>query len=247
MIETQKLEHIRHKYGRGNTKMKKSPLYNKKPLDAPSTFLNPVPVIMVSCCGTSEGYDKPNIITLAWAGTINSEPPMLSVSIRKSRHSHRQIMESGEFVANLVNMPLLEACDYCGVKSGKYIDKFAACQLVAEKSENILKIAPSIQNSPVSLFCRVNQVIELGSHDLFLADIVSVTVAEDLFEPSGKINLAKAQLVVFSHGEYWSLHRILGFFGFSVASREIRARRLPHLEPKEKDPPGRNGKKRRPE
>lgn len=207
--------------------MKRSPLYHKKPLDTPSTLLNPVPVVMVSCCGTSEGFDKPNIITLAWTGTINSEPPMLSVSIRKSRHSHRQIMESGEFVVNLVTESLLEACDYCGVKSGKNIDKFAACQLLAEKNETILKIAPSIQNSPVSLFCKVTQVIELGSHDLFLSHIVSVTVAEDLYETNGKINLAKAKLVVFAHGEYWSLNQILGFFGYSVASKEIRARRLP--------------------
>ncbi len=214
--------------------MKKIPLYNKRSLDAPSTFLNPVPVVMVSCCGTSAGFDKPNIITIAWTGTINSEPPMLSVSIRKSRHSHRQIMESREFIVNLVNEALLEACDFCGVKSGRDTDKFSACQLVAEQRKEILSIAPSIKNSPVSLFCKVTQIIELGSHDLFLAEIVSVTVADALYEASGKINLSKADLVVFAHGEYWSLHQVLGFFGFSVASKEIRARRLPHIEQKGK-------------
>ncbi len=212
--------------------MKISPLHIKKPLDAPSTFLNPVPVVMVSCCGTSEGYDKPNIITLAWTGTINSEPPMLSVSIRQSRHSHQQIMESREFVVNLVTEPLLEACDYCGVKSGANMDKFVACHLTAEKNEEILSFAPAIQNSPVSLFCKVTQVIELGSHDLFIAQIVSVTVSEQLFESNGRINLGKANLVAYSHGEYHALGQVLGFYGYSVASREIKARRLPHIASK---------------
>lgn len=213
--------------------MKKSKLFAKKQLDNPSTFLNPVPVVMVSCCGTSTGYDKPNIITLAWAGTINSEPPMLSVSIRKSRHSHQQIMESKEFVVNLVTESLLEACDFCGVKSGKNIDKFDECHLLSEKNEDVLKIAPAIQNSPVSLFCKVTQIIELGSHDLFLANIISVSVAENLFEANGKINLNKAKLIVYSHGEYWSLDRVLGFFGYSVASKEIKQRRLPQKVAKE--------------
>lgn len=228
--------------------MKKSQIFVKKQLDSPSTFLNPVPVVMVSCCGITPGYDKPNIITLAWAGTINSEPPMLSVSIRKSRHSHQQIMESREFVVNLVTESLLEACDFCGVKSGKNIDKFDECHLLSEKNEDILKIAPAIKNSPVSLFCKVDQVIELGSHDLFLANIVSVSVADNLFEVNGKINLNKAKLVVYSHGEYWSLDRVLGFFGYSVASKEIRLRRLPQATVMgNRHPVGKHEKKKRAE
>jgi flavin reductase (DIM6/NTAB) family NADH-FMN oxidoreductase RutF len=207
--------------------MKKTPLLNKKLLDSPSTFLNPVPVVMVSCCGTSIGFDKPNIITVGWVGTVNSEPPMLSISVRKSRHSHRQIMESGEFVVNLVTESLLEACDLCGVKSGRDIDKFSACHLIPEKSGDILKSTPAIQNSPVSLFCKVIKVIELPSHDLFIGEIIAVTVSEDLYEASGKINLEKARLVVFSHGEYWSLQEVLGFFGYSVASSGVKARRMP--------------------
>ena len=123
----------------------------------------------------------------------------------------------------------MEACDYCGVKSGADIDKFAACHFTAEKNEKVLAIAPAIQNSPVSLFCKVTKVIELGSHDMFLAEIVSVTVSDQLFESSGKIDLGKAKLVAYSHGEYRSLDQVLGFYGYSVASDAIRARRLPHL------------------
>lgn len=201
-------------------------LYTKKLLDIPSTFLNPVPVVMVSCCGISEERNKPNIITLAWAGTINSEPPMLSVSIRKSRFSHQQILESREFVVNLVNEDLLESCDFCGVKSGRDMDKFEVCNLTKEDAEG-LQYAPAIKNSPVSLSCKVTQVVELGSHDLFLAEIIAVSVADELYEENGKINLRKAKLVAYSHGEYWSLRSVEGFFGFSLASDEIRKRRIP--------------------
>lgn len=207
--------------------MKKTAIYEKIALDAPSTFLNPVPVIMVSCCGKSKGYEKPNIITIAWAGTVNSEPPMLSISVRKTRHSHMQIIESQEFVVNLVDESLLEACDYCGVKSGREVDKFAICHLTEGKND-ILDITPSILNSPVSLYCKVNQVVELGSHDMFIAEIISVDVAQELFESSGKVNLNKAKLVVYSHGEYISLKEVEGFFGFSLANPTIRNKRLPH-------------------
>ncbi len=206
--------------------MKKVQIFNKIPLDAPSTFLNPVPVIMLSCRGTSKEYDKPNIITLAWAGTINSEPPMLSVSVRKSRFSHKQILESGEFVVNLVSEELLEACDFCGVKSGRDLDKFEKCKLITEKA-NGLEIAPSIKNSPVSISCKITQVIELGSHDMFLAEIVAVDVAENLFRRNGKIDLGQAKLVTFSHGEYWSLKETIGFLGYSVAADDVKARRMP--------------------
>ncbi|MHB1484779.1 MAG: flavin reductase family protein [Saccharofermentanales bacterium] len=206
--------------------MEKTKIYNKKSLDAPSTFLNPVPVVMVSCCGLTEGFDKPNIITLAWTGTVNSEPPMLSISIRKSRHSHRQIMESNEFVVNLVNTSLLEACDFCGVKSGRDIDKFVACDLTKEKIEGS-QTAVSIKNSPVSMYCKVTQIIELGSHDMFLGEIISIKVDENLFDRNGKINLRKADLVAYIHGEYCSLSSVLGFYGYSVAAPAVLKRRLP--------------------
>lgn len=206
--------------------MEEKKTYNKITLDAPSTFLNPVPVVMLSCRGTTEGYENDNVITIAWTGTINSTPPMLSVSIRKSRHSHRQISESMEFVVNLVNEDLLQSCDFCGVKSGNKIDKFDKCKFTKEKAVG-LEITSAIKNSPVSISCKVTQIIELGSHDMFLAEIVAVTVADALLNAEGKIDLSKAKLVVYSHGDYCSLKEIIGFFGFSVAGEEVLKRRMP--------------------
>jgi hypothetical protein len=131
-----------------------------------------------------------------------------------------------EFVVNLVNEDLLQSCDYCGVKSGKHIDKFDICRLTREKAVG-LEISSAIQNSPVSISCKVTQIIELGSHDMFLAEIVAVTVAESLLNSEGKIDLSKAKLVVYSHGDYCSLKEIIGFFGFSVAGEEVLKRRMP--------------------
>ncbi|MHB1452560.1 MAG: flavin reductase [Saccharofermentanales bacterium] len=192
---------------------------------APSTLLNPVPVVMISCCGTSDGFEKNNIITLAWAGTVNSEPPMLSVSIRKSRYSHTQIVQSGEFVVNLVHHGLLTACDYCGVKSGRDVDKFAACELTAIKAEG-LEHTCAIAESLISISCIVRQRIELGSHDMFIAEIVAVSVAENLYDYKGKIKINDAGLIAYSHGEYFSLKGPEGFFGFSVAKPEVLSRRM---------------------
>lgn len=186
----------------------------------PSTFLNPVPVVMVTC-GTEE---KANVITLAWAGTINSEPPMLSVSIRKERYSHDIIKESGVFAVNLVSKDLTRACDFCGVKSGRDIDKMkelGLTRIIGEKTG-----VPMIAEAPVSIECSVRQVIELGSHDMFLADIVNVVVDESLFDKKGAIDLRKADLIAYNHGEYYSLGEMLGFFGFSVANKEVLERRM---------------------
>ncbi len=199
--------------------------YAKKDV-TPSTFLNPVPVVMISCRGSAEGYDKDNIITVAWTGTVNSDPPMLSVSIRKSRFSHTQIVQTGEFVVNLVHRGLLSACDYCGVKSGRDADKFAVCGLTTVKAEG-LDHARAIAESPVSISCKVRNIIELGSHDLFIADIVAVSVAEELYDPKGKIRINDAGLVAYSHGEYFTLDGPIGFFGYSVASPEVLKRRMP--------------------
>jgi len=194
-------------------------------LDSPSTMLNPVPVVMVSAKGLSPGFDKDNIITLAWVGTVNSEPPMISVSIRKSRHTHRQISESNEFTVNLVSGNILKACDFCGVKSGKDFDKYKECNLEKEKSD-VLEHACGIKNSPVTMYCKVRQILELGSHDMFIAEIISVTANESLFDRNGKIDLAKADLSVYSHGDYYKLSDNIGFFGFSVAREEVLKRRM---------------------
>ena len=195
---------------------------------SPSTMLNPVPVVMVSCAGKEPQKEetRPNILTVAWAGTINSEPPMVSISVRKSRHSHELICETQEFVINLVTEDLAKACDYCGVRSGSSEDKFASTKLTATAAPN-MKYAPQILESPVSICCQVKDVIELGSHDMFLGEVKSVSVDEKWIDDKGKICLEKAKLVAYSHGEYYGLGKLLGFFGYSVASKKALARRMP--------------------
>ncbi|MBR5279345.1 MAG: flavin reductase family protein [Clostridia bacterium] len=185
----------------------------------PSTFLSPVPAVMVTC-GDPE---KPNIITLAWAGTVNSEPPMLSISVRKSRYSHGLIKKTGTFGVNLVSQGLCWETDFCGVKSGRDLDKFQATGLTCVASPT-LKI-PMIAESPVHLECKVRQVLELGSHDLFIADIVGVQVAKSLMDHKGTVDMRKADLVAYNHGEYYSLGKILGFFGYSIAGKDVLKRR----------------------
>lgn len=181
----------------------------------PGNLLNPAPVVMLSC---REEGGRPNIITLAWVGTVCSEPPMLSVSIRKDRFSHGIVSRSGEFAVNLVPARLARACDFCGVKSGRDLDKFAATGLTAAPAPN-LKAAPLIEECPVNLECRVERVLELGSHDMFVARIVGVQVDEALLDEKGKLNLGRADLIVYSHGEYAPLKESIGRFGFSVRKK----------------------------
>jgi len=181
----------------------------------PSTLLNPVPVVMVTC---SDKAGKPNIITLAWAGTINSEPPMVSISVRKERYSYNLIRQKGQFAINLTTQKLAFATDLCGVKSGRDTDKFQLTGLTAEKASVI--DVPIIKESPVSLECVVKDVIELGSHDMFLAEVVAVQADESLLDAKGKLVMEKADLICYSHGKYWSLGKELGFFGYSVAKKK---------------------------
>ena len=187
-----------------------------------STILNPVPVVMVSS-GSKEG--KANIMTAAWAGTVNSEPPMISVSIRKSRYSHKLISETGEFVVNLVSKSLCKACDYCGVRGGENEDKFKSCGLTPVKAEG-LEYAYAIKEAPVSISCVVKSVIELGSHDMFIGEIKSVTADSYLLDQNGKLCLENARLVAYNHGEYYLLGEKLGFFGYSVAKEDVIKRRM---------------------
>ena len=192
-----------------------------------STILNPVPVVMVSCAGKNpeDASERPNVVTIAWAGTVNSEPPMVSISVRKSRHSHKLISETGEFVINLVNKSLAKSCDYCGVKSGADEDKFASCGLTPVKAKG-LDYAYSIKEAPVSISCKVVSVTELGSHDMFVAEVVAVTADEYLLDENGKLCLDKAKLVAYNHGEYFLLGEKLGFFGYSVSSDEVFEKRM---------------------
>lgn len=193
----------------------------------PATLLAPVPVVLVSCRGLSGSeFDKPNLITLAWAGVVNSDPPMISISVRKSRFSHRQISETGEFAVNLVHADLLRATDYCGVKSGRETDKFADCALTAVPATGLIA-APAVAESLLTLSCRVRQVLELGSHDCFIGEVIAVDAAESLMDRQNRLRLDKAGLVAYSHGSYYQLGEMLGFFGYSVASKDVLARRMP--------------------
>lgn len=190
----------------------------------PCTMLAPVPAVMVSCRGVQEG-DKPNIITVAWAGTVNSDPPMASISVRKERFSHDLIAESGEFVINLVDESLCRACDFCGVKSGRSVDKFAEMKLEAMPALG-MEHAPAIASTPAYLSCKVRQVLELGSHDMFLGEVVGVQVRDDLFDPDGSLHLESAGLVAYNHGVYQRTAEVLGFFGYSVARPDVLERRM---------------------
>ena len=191
----------------------------------PGTLLSPVPAVMVSCALPGE---KPNIVTIAWAGTVNSDPPMCSVSVRPSRYSHGIIRDSGEFIINLTNEDTLQAADFCGVKSGRELDKFAACHLTAVPVEGFA--APAIGECPLYLACRVKEVRELGSHDLFLGEIVRVGVKKELMDGDGGIDFGKARLVGYNHGVYYQLGRALGFFGYSVAAPDVLQRRMEKLK-----------------
>lgn len=178
----------------------------------PGTMLNPVPVVMVSC---GDINNKTNIITIAWTGTICTHPAMVSISIRKSRFSYDLIKNSGKFVINLVSEDLISAADWCGVRSGKNYDKFSEMKLTPLKSEN--SDCPLISESPINIECTVTNIIELGSHDLFLAKVDSVDVESYLIDSeTGALNLEKAKLAVYSHGFYYNLGCQLGKFGFSV-------------------------------
>ncbi len=179
-----------------------------------STLLNPEPPVLVSC-GAPE---KPNLITVGWTGTICTQPPMLSISVRPERYSHHLIKGSGEFVVNLPTESLVRAIDWCGVKSGRDVDKFAAMHLTAVPAAKVGTVL--VEESPVNLECKVTQVIPLGSHDLFLAECVAVDVDERLLDESGKLCLNKAKLIVYSHGDYLALGRKLGSFGYSVRKKK---------------------------
>lgn len=189
------------------------------------TLLAPSSLAMVSCA--LEG-GRPNIITVAWLGTVNSDPPMLSISLRPGRYSYGIIERSGEFVVNLVSRELMKAADFCGVRSGREVDKFAACALEALPAGGMTS-APCIGESPLYLSCRVRQKLELGSHHLFLAEIVQVGAQEHLLDEKGRLDLDRAGLVAYSHGQYVPVGGPEGFFGYSVARPEVLERRMPGL------------------
>lgn len=192
----------------------------------PGTLLAPVPAVLVSCARKGE---KPNAVTIAWAGTVNSDPPMCSVSVRPERYSHDIIEETGEFVINLCGQGQLKATDWCGVKSGRDFDKFKECGLTAAEVPG-METAPAIAQCPIYLACKVEKVERLGSHDMYIGRIVSVGVQEELLDETGRIDFGKAQLVAYNHGAYYALGEALGFFGYSVAAPDVLERRMAQLK-----------------
>lgn len=180
----------------------------------PGNMLYPIPAVMVSCGREGE---VPNIITVAWAGNICSSPAMLSISVRKERYSYDIIKDTGEFVVNLTNRELMKATDWCGVRSGRDYDKFKEMKLTPLKSQKIS--APGIAESPVNIECKVKQVVELGSHDMFIAEVMCVTVDDKYMDDNGRFDLGAADLIAYSHGEYFTLGKKIGKFGISVARK----------------------------
>ena len=193
----------------------------------PSAMLNPTPVVLVSC-GEKDHPEKQDVVTVAWAGTVNSDPPMVSISLRKERFSHGMISRSGEFVVNLVDEKLARATDFCGVRSGRDLDKAKELGLTLLPAEG-METACRVDGAPVSLSCRVKQVLPLGSHDMFLAEVAAVAVRKDLLDEKGALHLEKAGLVAYSHGLYHRLGEVLGFFGWSVARPEVLEKRMSGL------------------
>ena len=181
-----------------------------------STLLAPLPPAMVSC----GDMENSNIITIGWTGILNSNPPVTYISIRPSRHSYNIVKESGEFVINLTTEALAKAADYCGIYTGAKVDKFKKCNLTKEPATNVA--CPMIAEAPMSIECRVKDVIPMGTHDVFVADILAVNVSDELIDESGKIRMDKAKLVAYTHGEYCALGKKLGTFGFSAAKKKKR-------------------------
>jgi flavin reductase (DIM6/NTAB) family NADH-FMN oxidoreductase RutF len=181
----------------------------------PGNMLYPLPAVMVS---VADKDGNNNIITVAWTGTVCTNPPMLSISVRPERYSYHMIKETGEFVINLTTESLAYATDYCGVRSGKDVDKFKEMKLTPEAASQVK--APLIKESPVNIECKVKEVFELGSHHMFLAEVVAVHVDESYLNEKNKFELSKAKPIVYSHGEYYGIGKLLGTFGYSVKKKD---------------------------
>ncbi|MBB6217707.1 flavin reductase (DIM6/NTAB) family NADH-FMN oxidoreductase RutF [Anaerosolibacter carboniphilus] len=185
----------------------------------PGTMVYPVPAVLVTCGDAEENY---NIITVAWTGTVCSDPAMTYISIRPERHSYEAINRTKEFVINLATEDLVKATDFCGVKSGRDINKFKEMRLTPEKASKVS--APLIKESPINIECKVTKVLELGTHHMFLAKVVAVNVDDQYMDDKNKFHLDWANPICYSHGQYYGLKKSLGGFGFSVAKKKKRKR-----------------------
>ena len=183
----------------------------------PGTFLYPLPAVMVSC----GNMEKSNIITVAWTGILNTNPAMVYISVRPTRYSYNLIKESGEFVINLTTKDLAYATDWCGVKTGAKVDKFAEMHLTKEKAKFVK--CPMIKESPVSVECKVKEIKELGSHHMFVAEVLAINADEKYIDEKGAFDISKCDLIAYSNGNYYSLVKKIGRFGFSV--QKIKKRR----------------------
>lgn len=184
------------------------------------TFLYPLPAVMISC-GTME---KSNIITVAWTGIINTNPAMVYISVRPTRHSYNMIKEAGEFVINLTTQNLAYATDWCGVKTGAKVDKFKEMRLTKEKA-NFVK-CPMIKESPVSVECKVKEIEELGSHHMFIAEVLAINADKKYIDEKGAFDISKCDLITYANGHYYLLGKKIGRFGFSVQKKKRNRRKM---------------------
>ena len=183
-----------------------------------SVLTSPVPPTLVTC----EHNGVRNVFTVAWTGILCTQPPVTYISVRPERYSYELISESGEFVINLATEELTKAVDICGVKSGRKLDKFAHLGLTCEKASKVG--APILAQSPVNIECKVREVVKIGTHDMFIADIVALDVANELIDEKGRLALEKAGLLAYSHGEYYGLGKKLGSFGYSVRKKKKKSK-----------------------
>ncbi len=205
------------------------PNLSRQDLDL-GNYLSPLPVTLVS---SQKAGDRPNALTIAWNGIINSKPPMVSISLQRTRYSYQTIKETGEFVVNVPDLSLAKALDYCGVKSYRDTDKFQDLDLHTEPMQG-LDQAPAIVEAPLSLGCKLRDIHELGSHDLFLGEIISIRARSSLIDDQGALRLEDAGLICYVHGEYFGLGDWLGFFGWSIAKDEVLKRRAKAARVREK-------------
>ena len=182
----------------------------KKTIWKSGTFIYPLPAVMVSC----GDMEKSNIITVAWTGIMNTNPAMCYISVRPERYSYNIIKETGEFAINLTTKELAYATDWCGVKTGAKVDKFKEMKLTKQKAENIK--CPLIEESPISIECKVKEIKELGSHHMFIADVLSIDVAEKYIDDEGAFDISKCELIAYANGGYYELDKKIGKFGYSV-------------------------------
>ncbi len=183
------------------------------------TFLYPLPAVMVSC----GNMEKSNIITVAWTGILNTNPAMVYISVRPTRYSYNLIKESGEFVINLTTKDLAYATDWCGVKTGAKVDKFAEMHLTKEKAKFVK--CPMIKESPVSVECKVKEIKELGSHHMFVAEVLTINADEKYIDEKGAFDISKCDLIAYSNGNYYSLGKKIGRFGFSVQKNKKKKKK----------------------